>query len=70
MKSLIKEIRYWLVSVFIKWILAICPDCRFRDLFCVFLKDNIQYLMDDITDEFLQTKVKHIKNIKDGVKRK
>ncbi len=53
MKSLIREIRYWLVSVFIKWILVICPNCRFKDLFSEFLKDNLQYMIDDITDEFL-----------------
>jgi hypothetical protein len=65
MKSLIKEIRYWLVSVFIKWILAVCPNCRFKDLFCLFLKDNIQYLVDDITDEFITKKV--CENKVDGV---
>ena len=65
MKSLLKEIRYWLVSVFIKWILAVCSDCRFKDLFRIFLKDNIQYLMDDITDEFITKKV--CENKVDGV---
>ena len=55
---MIKEIRYWLVTVFIKWILAICPDCRFKDALCIFLKDNILYLIDDISDEFIKTKNK------------
>ena len=50
---MIKEIRYWLVTVFIKWILAICPDCRFKDALYIFLKDNIQYLMEDISNEFI-----------------
>ena len=53
MKYLIKEIRYWLVSVFIKWTLAVCPDCKFKKHFCVFLKYNVHYLIDDITDELI-----------------
>lgn len=55
---MIKEIRYWLVSVFIKWILDICPNGRFKELFCVFLKNNTQYLIDDISNEFIKTKNK------------
>ena len=55
---MIKEIRYWLATVFIKWIMVICPDCRFKDALYIFLKDNIKYLMDDISDEFIKPKNK------------
>lgn len=52
---MIKEIRYLLVSVFIKWILDTCPNGRFKELYCVFLKNNTQHLIDEINNEFIKT---------------
>jgi hypothetical protein len=53
MKSLIKEIRFWLVSVFIEWAFDVCPNGKFKDSFAAYLRENITDLTEQIEDEFI-----------------
>jgi len=53
MRSLIKEIRFWLVSVFIGWAFDVCPNGKFKDSFAAYLRENITDLTEQIEDEFI-----------------
>lgn len=56
MNSLIKEIRFWLVSVFIGWAFDVCPNGKFKDSFAAYLRENINDLGEQIESEFINQK--------------
>lgn len=41
---MIKEIKLWLTSLFIKWAFNICPEGKFKNSFSFFIRDNIMNL--------------------------
>jgi hypothetical protein len=53
MKKLIKEIRFWLASVFIRWAFDVCPDGNFKGSFAKYLKENITHLAEEIENQFI-----------------